>query len=83
MSRDDPEINKDLGILQAQMVAMQEDFRDHLEREERAFDRIYERLDEIHKQLSEMHGARKIIVWMFATIAGGLAVLKGWFDLKS
>lgn len=83
MSLDNQELNRDLGALQAQMADIQQDFKDHLVTNREELGKIHGRLDDIHRQLAELHGARKLMVWLLAFVASGVAFFKGWFDPRS
>ena len=66
------------GELSARMESIDKRITDHIDSEGAVMREIFAQLKGINDTLSQATGARKILVWIIATIFAGIALAKGW-----
>jgi hypothetical protein len=71
-------ISMQLGTLSAQIHAVDTRLTDHVTAEDADRTEIMVQLKFINDTLSQANGARKIFVWLLATLFAAVALAKGW-----
>ena len=78
MPIDQQELGKKMGAFSAQIEAVDARITAHIHEEETVQKEIFDQLKQINDTLSQATGARKIVVWIIATLFAGAALAKGW-----
>ena len=66
------------GEFSERLMAVDKRLTEHIENEGKVIQEIFTQLKIINDTLSQATGARKILVWIIATIFASIALAKGW-----
>ena len=75
---DDEKLGERLGILATQIEAVDTRLQEHVRKEEAWQNDVIAKLTSLTDTLSQATGARKVVVWIIATLFAGVALAKGW-----
>lgn len=76
------QLGKELGEMAARINATDKRITDHISSEEKTVQEIFTQLKAINDLLSQATGARKVLVWILATVIAAIALAKGWIGVK-
>lgn len=76
------QLGKELGEMAAKIDSAHKRLTEHIAAEQDVLREIFGQLKQINDLLSQATGARKVLVWILATVIAAIALAKGWIGIK-